>query len=709
MKIIYGHKNQGHRDRNKRYRQNHPYERKPAVFIGVDGEGVNTPDEHKYVLLGVGDCQVENPDGLSWKEIFSFLYSSYQRFPAAVFAGFYLGYDFTQWLKTLPEDRARILLTDKGIQQRSRTKSGDNHKPFPVRFEGWEFDTIPGKRFQLRPLICKCDETPEVKCEHKRPGWMYINDAGSFWQTSFLNAINPLKWDDPICSLTEYETVKAGKEHRSNACLDDNMRDYNILENIIFARAMQRLDAGFRKIGIFLAKDQWFGPGQASAVWLRCNHVPRRKDAEENIPDWYLEAARMSYIAGWFEIPCHGIIPGISHEYDINSAYPFITSELPCMLHGKYSRSENLSVPENEITIVRCRVKGSNPYVGTLLNRSKERTIRRPWETSGWYWLHEIKAASECGLIDETEIYEWVSYLPCDCSSPCRGIRELYEERLKVGKDTALGKACKLVYNSIYGKFAQSIAAAPYGNWAYASLITAGCRIKILNAIASHPDGVKAVAMIATDAIFFLSEHTGIPVSEKLGEWGYKKRSNLTLFKPGVYWDDSSREGIVKAFKSRGVSARDFFPNIPKIDEMFLEWFDGFPPGFKILLANHDVEWASEKKWPEITFKMGFSMVTCRQALQRGTWKDAGQTGEAEVTHSSRPWDKRARFYHDTERNVFRTRPLILSNIESVPYQKRYGSDDPWSLENLESMGTTMEGLVSDEINDIRRQLSGEE
>src|SRR5215472_15041673 len=130
-----------------------PYKKERVTrFIGVDGEGITIGREHRYVLLGVGKEHERNPD--------------------ATFVGFFLGYDFTQWFKTLPYDRGRILLTESGRLSRQRSNSGGNHTPFPVGYGQWEFDILGFKRFRLR--------------EKGKKGWMYINDAGSFFQTSFL-------------------------------------------------------------------------------------------------------------------------------------------------------------------------------------------------------------------------------------------------------------------------------------------------------------------------------------------------------------------------------------------------------------------------------------------------------------------------------------------------------------------------------------------
>jgi hypothetical protein len=700
---------------------------KEFQFIGVDGEGAGIGKEHRYVLLGCGNAYYENVEGISWKEAFTFLYDQFLQNPHAAFVGFFLGYDFTQIIKSMSEERARMLLTDRGISARKRKRSGGNTKPFPVRYDGWEFDMLPGRRLQIRPQACGCHERGQRDCPHKQFGWMYICDSGPFWQTSLLNAVDPRGWKFPICSPDEYQRLVVGKANRSMTLKEyiknrQAVIDYNQTENKVFCRAMDELRHGFTAIGINLTRAQWFGPGQAAAAWFKKEKVPRRHVIEEKVPDWFLEAARKSYFGGWFEIFSHGIVPGISHEYDINSAYPYIIAQLPCLLHGRYARGDgrpsdkNIKGNQHEYVLVRARVSGNNPNIGSLLNRSKDGRIRRPWITEGWYWLHEIESAKNAGLVAEVEYREWCSYSPCDCPPPARGLRDLYLHRLRVGKESALGKGAKLVYNSGYGKFAQSTGSSPYGNWVYASLITAGCRGQILDAIATHPDRSEAVLMVATDAVFFDRPHPSLPISKELGQWDHKERPNLTLFKPGVYWDDKSRaairDGNAIGFKARGVNARDFARHIGTIDRKFLGALDPVPEFRTILFQSTKITAYAEEPWPSIEFEVGFTLTSAKTALNRGNWSEAGETQtDIVVTQDSDPQDKRRRPYLDRAKNRLRTHPIQLSDREVVsePYNKNYGLEDPFSLDTQEWFGINPDGTTGMQMQALARLLSGEE
>lgn len=685
-------------------------------FISVDGEGIGRGKDHRYVLLGVGQEQREWPDGVrDITEIFSFLYDQFLANPDAVFAGFFLGYDFNMWLRLLPRERAWRLLTEKGrASRRRKTVTAQKLGPFPVEYQGWEFDILGMKRFKLR---------------RKGAGkFMFINDAGPFYQTSLLTAIDPKSWREPIVSPDEYALIKQGKERRDSATLDDDMRMYNRLENEILARLIDRLADGLSRADVRLKKQQWFGPGQAAQAWMhrigtlektteavrdlakrKLGPVAANEGSDVKQAETFYDAIQASYYGGWFEIPVHGHVPGLTYEYDLNSAYPAIASKLPCMcgkwVMGKGTPAGKLThqwitgqaktLRDRKLRLCHVRVQGRDKHLGPLPYRHPDGRILRPRYTFGWYWQHEIDAAKRAGLISEITYYEWLEYTPCHHEPPLRQLEGLYQSRLRIGKDTPAGKAFKLVYNSVYGKFAQSVGEPAYGNSAYASLIVSGCRTRILDAIATHPDKSAAVAMVATDGLYFLSPHPGIDAErsaylkanprdkddERLGHWSRSEKKNLTLFKPGVYWDDKAREAIAKGdaprFKSRGINAADFSKSIARVDKQFSGWTDN-PAGDYV--------------WPAVSFRARFTQVSVLQGLQWTQGLDdakqnaayrkvAGLIQEGKVlTQDSNPDVKRnvSAIKYDSKYRIYRSEPHAGSYLwpESTPYDKSFGLED---------------------------------
>jgi hypothetical protein len=690
------HKRSSHTAR-KTWRDDNPpqtrYNNVQTEFVCVDGEGITLGDgTHKYVLLGVGQNQITNPDGLEFTECLEFLWSNF-RTGSVAYVGFFLGYDFIQMFRRLPEERARMLLTAEGKAKR-KPKNPRRIQPFPVEYRGWEFDILGTKRLRIR----KSGATR----------WMHICDTGPFFQKSFLKVIDPREWSTPIVTQAEYDEIESEKRRRSTAILGPRMLHYNQLENEILARVLGQLNEGFQSLGIHLRPSQWFGPGQAAQAWLNGRAITS-EELSTLVPQDALEAARASYFGGWFEIMAHGIIPGITYEYDINSAYPYIISQLPCLVHGTWEHNGKSSSP---YSLVKCRVWGQDTYIGSMLHRDVHGNIARPDTTEGWYWESELLAAQRAGIVGRVSpiLDRWV-YLPCDCEPPLREVRDIYVLREQVGKKTPLGIACKLVPNSLYGKFAQSIGHPKYGNPIYASLITSGCREMILNAISTHPKRTQDVLMVATDGIYFRTPHPNLPTSNALGDWDKAEKADITLFKPGVYWDNETRAQIAAGespvFKARGVNARDFGKVLSEVDEQFTRMADSLPREFDWTasripeIARKYVEDQSYGFWwPSVKFPLEFSMVTATQALAWGRWEAAGTllpnpTGK----QSSNPYAKRSR--PGWEDGILRTSPLVNEPYEpSKPYEKRFGMEDPFSDESREMDGITPDGLPGNLIRE---------
>jgi len=705
-------------------------------FIGVDGEGVNRPDgRHEYVMLSVGDNTLWN-DGreLTHREILPFLYGQYV--PGIAFIGFFLGYDFMEWTKSLTEEDARSLWTEEGARKRKPRKQG-YVQSYPVVIDrAWEIDILAKRRFRLRPhhhrgmradpFTCHCggtleytlddDEynveeftdwnslvkTPSPKTSKGAP-WMYICDTGPFWQKSFLATINPKSWPIPIVTDEEYATIKEGKNSRADVyeygdtSYFDDMCRYNRLENEVLARVTRELNRGFLEIGVKIPLQSWFGPGQAASAWMKGNSGKKglpytRRELVDRVPDYARDAARRSYYGGWFEQFIHGHIPGVTYEYDINSAYPYVISRLPC-LHDVARWEQGEGTPEykrGSLYLLRVNVNGSDPFIGTMPFRDRKGRILRTHEQTGWYWKHELDAACAAGIVDTYNVLDYVGFTPCNCESPLKEVAELYELRLRVGKNTPQGIALKLLYNSIYGKFAQSIGNPMWGNPIYASLITAGCRTMILEAIASHPSKTQDVTMIATDGIYFRTPHPGLEIDgEKLGAWDVTEKHDMTQFMPGLYWDRGVRDVLERErttgtvaeklpLKTRGVNVRDLADSVSELDTAFTNAASRF-----IHSQVYD--------WPVFGVPVRFDIVSPGQALARNRWETVGIVHGEEHTPlcgddcrkgrksiSSSPHTKRdaERMYidYDVIRTSVYTR--VEGQEESLPYPKKFGEDE---------------------------------
>lgn len=654
-------------DARTRQRAEHDLE-----FIGVDGEGITHDGNHDYCLLTVGDQSLHRGGArLSALEIFAFLWEQFAAHPRACFVGFYLGYDFAQWLRDLPENRARALLSPEGIARRRRTVRA-HLPPWPVDFEPWQLDILPMRRFKLRPSgeppptaqaalvnrIRQDDGTVE-----RRWRWLTICDVGPFFQSSFLKAIDPSAAVEPICTATEFATIKAGKERRSVAAFDPAMIRYNALECDVLARLMDQQNRGLVSEGIRLRRNQWIGPGQAAQQWLANIEAPTGELIRECVPAEFRDAAAAAYFGGWFEIFWHGPVPGECWSYDINSAYPHVMSGLPCLLHGRYRGLRALPRADDSAgVLVRAALSGNHPSVGSALHRSPTGKVLRPRETAGWYWLNELRAAERAGFTRILTARDVLRYEPCGCAPPLAAIADLYQGRLRVGKNTPAGRAKRLIYNSAYGKHAQSVGDPKFANPVTTSLITAGTRTMILDAIASHPNGARDLLMVATDSVTFRTRHPGLALdAAELGKWTESRHDNLSLFMPGVYWDDETRNNLAAPkLKSRGINARDLAARLDHLDGAWQRF--------------------GRDGWPRLVLPVQFQMVSPRQALARNAWELCGSVvTDGRRTISADPIAKRV------ANGPGRSRPYqrVEGEPASAPYRGSFG-DEARALAELE-------------------------
>lgn len=692
-------------------------------FVGVDSEGIGRGKDHRAVLLGVGQHQYIAADlsrGLDYTEVFRFLYSEYKRRPKAAYVGFFLGYDFNEWLKSLPYQAAYMLLSPRGKEMR-RMKSEHvqtfRRKYFPVRVPGWEIDMLGFKRLSIRPRPdgCTCHED-KIKCHHPQFSWMHICDAGSYFQMSFLAVINPAMWKDdpdgPVCTQEEYEIILAGKDKRATADLDDDMKFYNQFENEILSRVMGRLAKGFKEIGVSLAKDQWYGPGASASKWLDQQESIKNRDLVKVMPEWFIDACRKSYFGGWFEIFSHGMIHGTSWNYDINNAYPYATTKLPHICNEcRYTRGSGLPYGDRDNVLVSATVQAQGNRIGPVPFRDKQGSILRPSKVKGWFWLFEIDAAERAGLVKEVEYHEWVSYTPCKHPRPYSDIERLYYLRLESGKNSAKGMSIKLNNNSIYGKFAQNTGSAPYNNWLYASKITAHCRAQILDAIATHPGGADSVLMVATDGICFDSRHPTLGNSTVLGAWEESSYLDLCLFKPGVYWHRAGKEALLKV-KSRGVPKKEFSEGIELMEEQFKELLrcGTYPesPTWRQVLKENTGEYYEvmtwTKGWPYFHVPVNFRMKSCREAINQNNWDAAAEVQEkVDLRQDSCPDSKRRNTRYNRKKKRldshihnldkdYETAYYVDSNAFEDGDEIGVGFDGPDATEELTSAMTVLTG-----------------
>ena len=659
-------------------------------FVGVDGEGINMPDgTHRYIMLSVGDETLhKNGVELTHEDILPFLYGHMMDNPdeKCAYIGFYLGYDFTQWFKHLSEHQARLLFTRDGIA--ARQPKSDRVRPFPVYIGSkWEIDILGMKRLRFRPHNhhgkhgrCGCGYESAILPEGNDAKWFYLCDVGSFFQSSFIKVLNPKGWPDEVpCTEEEYQTIIEGKNRRADtATLDDlswiePMIEYNRLENRLLANVMRIYSSGFADLGIRLDKTCYYGPGQSAQKWLNKQAgFLKRDDIVKVISGEILDIWRQTYYGGRFEIFYHGTFRGEQYEYDIQSAYPDAIRRLPCLCKVQWVGSDE---PRNHpFTLVYATIFANQRHVSGLPYRDPNGSILYPLATRGWYRWQEVKAAMP--FIDQSKLRISRVLNPvgeCKHDPPLKALGDLFALRQQVGKNTPQGKALKLIYNSCYGKMAQSIGSPKYANPIYASMITSDCRIRLLDAISTHPNGLEDVIMCATDGIYFKTPHPDMPKIgeniEGLGLWETTVKSRMTLMKPGVYWDDIARRAVDAgkdaSLKSRGISAKALQDHLAEMERGFESWS------------------ISDNPPPALELRTPFSIVSPRLALARGKWDTAGLVEYDKLRHDIADCYPKRRRWWTEYKGLIKSSTRAVKNIDTTPYEKTFGMEDAMIFSEL--------------------------
>lgn len=243
---------------NYRSQSRHLKRRIRKPFCGVDGEGGQIGARHEYLLLRAGEYAIETGEPLTHRETFPFLADLPRD---RIYVGYYFDYDVTKILERLPSERiARLLDRD------SRTFGYIRSGPLAVDFGPYQFDYLPGKEFKVRRTIIE---------GKKYTPWTVINDVGSFFQCSFVEALR--SWFPEPEFQPVIERIAIGKEQRNSfGQVTEHEREYNKLEIKMLELLMER----FREVcdAVDLKPALWQGPGNLVAAQFRKAGLLRNKD-----------------------------------------------------------------------------------------------------------------------------------------------------------------------------------------------------------------------------------------------------------------------------------------------------------------------------------------------------------------------------------------------------------------------------------------------
>lgn len=357
-----------------------------------------------------------------------------------------------------------------------------------------------------------------------------------------------------------------------------------------------------------------------------------------NVIDAYYQA----YRGGWFEIQKRGYFNEV-WGYDIVSAYPAITRDLPDIRSGRfyYIESEDDLEDTDVWGTIRVKIiqKDLSVNVCPLSININERLFY-PYidtEVEKWITLREYRAFSN--VYDFTIIEGWI-FRPFfeDVDRPFKNIIDmLFDVKQSYKKGTAIYQAGKLTMNSVYGNMIQTTTKSngitytgSFFNSFYAAEITAYCRVKIWDLI---KDNLDNVIMIATDGVL-LDQYIPVQEDSNLGGWEIEVEGEKGIFvESGVYQIRGKKS------KGRGVGRVDFFNKL-RASTQKIQFHNTRPIKSKEAIIQDRIE--DINKFEE-------------QEKEKFIWGDV-----------RRIWDNQPVIFRELTKKNFKSKPVSLAFMKEI-------------------------------------------
>lgn len=345
-------------------------------------------------------------------------------------------------------------------------------------------------------------------------------DIWGFFQSSFERSLE--KW-----GIESSSVIQEGKASRAGfaSWTLTRIREYNKEELIQLATLAGKLRDAVAPLDIPV--QSWHGPAALAGSWLRKH---KAKDFLSSTPDRMLDPVTRAYFGGRIDIAGYGYVDPVYH-YDIVSAYPSAIRNLPDLKRLKWIRKRKGTPKGIYLGHVHWRLPIQIPKrIWTPFPwRDKHGTILWPSEGEAWIWFPEIEAAREKFSDAQIELEEWfesegeITYPFYDL------INESFKHRAKLkAEGNPAHVPLKLILNSLYGKFAQTVGSARYHSLIWAGLITSQTRSQILRAITDD------VVCVMTDSLWS-RKPLPLPLGSSLGEWEEQDDTRLWLAEAGLY------------------------------------------------------------------------------------------------------------------------------------------------------------------------------
>ena len=431
-------------------------------------------------------------------------------------------------------------------------------------------------REELRLMVELMDKLREADRDAFETIGLEVNHTPRGWYGPGARAANFLRQTDWVKEHPEFEGQ--AMDHFRDEILNyfPKGEDGTLIKKILpvkLADLTQAISQVSKAISILV---KGFEAGLKSPDFWTLTETKNRleKELEELVPEVdpkqlveYETLSQHPFAAAFFggriESAAVGTFSQVSHDYDVNSAYPFAISNIP-----KWDAADLIEV-EGMDSLDRMGIyqvewncpPGINFY--PLPYRSKSGNVFYPPSGAGWYMSPEVSAAltiygPECIKVKNGYVLKGtdgagtglVKLPPEKLCTTAKKMSLMAAERLIAkAEKKPKERVIKLVMNSCYGKTIQQIGSHKFLNLFAASWITSTCRAIIVRAIGADLD--NNIVAIMTDGILSL-KRLPVKLGKLLGEFDQTDFDFVIQFMPGIYLMENSVTGN-KVVKYRGM------------------------------------------------------------------------------------------------------------------------------------------------------------
>jgi|SRR5215471_655637 len=456
-------------------------------------------DEHADRIIGKNNCEQ-----LSTVDCLEFLLN----LPANhILISFGFTYDVEMILRDLGASRDPKSAMHRLITQKR------------VYWDRYSLVYIPHKLFYIRRRSRKRNKQKEKEASRR-----IFDIAGFFGNVGFKTVTE--KWQ--VATPEEQAFLERMKKERPDfGPITQETLDYNQLEGKLGIRVFQKIRSEWLGLGLKITSPHG-GGSVASAMYLK-NGLDSFMQLQQSLPEGpFLRG----YIGGRFDYTRQEEFP-VVYESDINSAYPHIMRQLPCLSHTRIQWTNKYIQDRHSLWLCRWH---PNYQRWALFPYRSGTHIRYHKSGIGWYYGAEVAAALK--LDPSLEILEGYQFIPeCD-ERPFGWIEEYYYRRqeLKITQPFT-AEVLKIGMNSGYGKLAQTKGHIPkYQNLIWAGMITSGTRAMLLDAIYPSPQSVIAVSTDSVTSTLPLNlDYNDV----SLGAWKQTRLENYLLLGNGFAYSTS--------------------------------------------------------------------------------------------------------------------------------------------------------------------------